>query len=332
MDLARFEQDRLALFARHGFQGESRWVTDRQGRRTYMIARGDGAPPTVLIHGGLSDATEWSLLAGRLPGEVIVPDRPGCGLSYRIDYRRVPDFRQAAQDWMVDLINGIGAESVDLVANSMGGFFAVAYALAHPDRVRGLVLVGAAAGLHGEVPPFLRLWANPVTGPLIARMKITDAEALRRIYARLLVVHPERVPLDLLQTAAAAVAIPGADRAASSMLRSFVTLRGVMPKLLLRDEMAGLRVPTLFLWGDSDAFAPAIRGQEVAAKMPDARFEVLAHTGHLPQIDHPEALASAINGFLGGSGVPGSVDVPAWRSAIEVLTVDPGEAVTARAG
>jgi len=47
MDLARFEQDRLELFARHGFQGESRWVTDRQGRRTYMIARGDGTPPTV---------------------------------------------------------------------------------------------------------------------------------------------------------------------------------------------------------------------------------------------------------------------------------------------
>ena len=233
---------------------------------------------------------------------------------------------------MVDLINGIGAEPVDLVANSMGGFFAVAYALTHPDRVRGLVLVGAAAGLHREVPLFLRLWANPVTGPLIARTKITDAEALRRIYARLLVVHPERVPLDLLQTAAAAVAIPGADRAASSMLRSFVTLRGVKPKLLLRDEMAGLRVPTLFLWGDSDAFAPAIRGQEVAAKMADARFDVLAHSGHLPQIDHPEAVASAINEFLGGSGVPWSVDAPAGRSAPEVLAVDPGEAVTARAG
>src|SRR2546423_11966136 len=175
MDLATFERERLALFARHGFEGESGWVTDQEGRRTYAIGRGESACPTVLVHGGLSQASEWSLLAGRLPGHVVVPDRPGCGLSYPIDYRKI-DFRKAAAGWMLDLLDGIRADQADLVGNSMCGYVSVVFALAHPDRVRRLVLVGSLPCLEGKFrgPFFVRLMANPIIGPVICRMKITD--------------------------------------------------------------------------------------------------------------------------------------------------------------
>lgn len=155
--LRRFERARLELFARDGFDGESRWITDRKGRFSYVIGRGDGPHPTLLIHGGLSQAGEWSLLAGRLQGHVLIPDRPGCGLSYPIDYRAV-DYRAAPADWLRDLIDGIGADQVDLVGNSTGGFFSMVFAIAYPHRVRRLALVGAPAGLHREVPLFVRLW------------------------------------------------------------------------------------------------------------------------------------------------------------------------------
>lgn len=297
--LDRFERDRLALFARYGFEGRSRWVSDREGRRTYVIGRGEGRCPTVLVHGGLSEASEWSLLAGRLPGHVVIPDRPGCGLSYRIDYRGVADYREAAAAWLLDLADGVGAGQVDLVGNSMGGFFAMAFAIAYPDRVRRLVLVGYPAGLANQVPLFARLWGSPVTGPLISKLKITDPETYRKqVFARLLVAHPETVPLDLLEMMVAAAALPGADRAAYTMLRAVTTLRGWRPKLMLRDGMASLPVPTLFLWGGADAFGLPPIGQGLAARMPDARFEVLPDTGHLPQIDRADTVASAIIGFL----------------------------------
>jgi hypothetical protein len=45
---------------------------------------------------------------------------------------------------------------------------------------QGLVLAGAVAGLHRHIPLFVRLWGNPVTGPLISRMKITDPETFRK--------------------------------------------------------------------------------------------------------------------------------------------------------
>ncbi|MGH2762210.1 MAG: hypothetical protein ACRDL0_19210 [Thermoleophilaceae bacterium] len=62
-----FERERLALFARYGFEAESRRITDRHGRATYLLVRGEGPRPTVLVHGGLSQASEWAPLAGRVP-------------------------------------------------------------------------------------------------------------------------------------------------------------------------------------------------------------------------------------------------------------------------
>lgn len=302
MDSDTFERERLALFARYGFDGESHWITDRHGRRNYVISRGEGSHPTVLVHGGLSEASEWTLLAGSLPGHVVIADRPGCGLSHPIDYLGV-DYRKAAVDWMADLVDSIGGDQVDLVANSMGGFFSIVFAIAHPDRVHRLVLVGAAAGLHREIPRFVRLWGNAVTGPLINRMKITDPEVLRRrVVAPLLVTHPEKVPLDLLRVMVAAAGLPGVSRASYTMLRRVTTLRGFRPELMLRDEMADFHIPTLMLWGDSDAFAPPSRGQEVASRMPDARFEVIPDAGHVPYLDGPDRIAAAITGFLSPSG------------------------------
>jgi 3-oxoadipate enol-lactonase len=82
------------------------------------------------------------------------------------------------------------------------------------------------------------------------------------------------------------------------MLRAVATSRGLRPELLLGDEMARLSVPTLFVWGDADAFAPPSIGQELAARMPDAHFEVVPDAGHLPWVDRPDIVAASINGLL----------------------------------
>jgi pimeloyl-ACP methyl ester carboxylesterase len=264
--LSAFEHERLAHFERTGFIGASRWAVDRDGRRTYMISRGDGPRPTLLIHGGLSHAGDWLPLAALLPGHVVIPDRPGCGLSYRIDYRSL-DYRSAAADWVLDLVESIEAEHIDLVGNSMGGYFAMAFAIAHPERVRRLVLLGAPVGLdRGGIPLILRLLGNPITGPLVVRIRITDREAMRRqVYAGL-VAHPEAVPREILTMAIAADAIPGADLAAYSMLRKVLNMRGIRTDIMLRSDMARLKVPTLFVWGDKDAYAPSSSGQRLPAK------------------------------------------------------------------
>jgi pimeloyl-ACP methyl ester carboxylesterase len=318
MDLAAFERNRLALFRRYGFEGESAWFVDRRNRRSYLIRRGRSAHPTVLVHGGLSEASEWSLLAGRLRGDVVIPDRPGCGLSYAIDYHNV-DYQDAAGEWLLDLADGIGATEIDLVGNSMGGYFAMAFAAAHPKRVRRLVLVGAPAGLDRKLPLFIRLLGNPISGPLMSVMKIKDPETLRRqIFAGLLVAHADTLPLEFLEISLAAESIPGADRSARSMLRAVTSLRGWHKQLLMRDTMARLPVPTLFLWGERDAFAPPSIGQNLAARMPSARLVALPDTGHLPHLERPEAVAWHLTDQHGVEQIGSGRMVP--RAGIEPAT------------
>ncbi len=66
----------------------------------------------------------------------------------------------------------------------------------------------------------------------------------------------------------------------------------------IRRRVAELQVPTEFIWGERDAFAPPSSGAELSALMPDARMHVLADAGHLPYLDRPEAVADAINALL----------------------------------
>ena len=67
--------------------------------------------------------------------------------------------------------DGLGVEKINLIGASMGGFFAMVFASAHPERVRMLGLLGAAPGLHQGFPLFLRLYANPIIGRLISRIE-----------------------------------------------------------------------------------------------------------------------------------------------------------------
>jgi pimeloyl-ACP methyl ester carboxylesterase len=294
----RFERNRLALFAEYGTHVHSLRVPDHLGRETCAVARGDGPFTTVLVHGGLSDASEWALLAGRLDGSLIIPDRPGYGLTYRIDYRRL-DLRGAAADWLSELVDGLGLERVDLLGASMGGFFALAFATKHPERVRRLVLLGAPVGLHRRIPLFLRLWGNPVVGRLISRMKIPDVETLRKRAFAGLVEHPERVPVALLEIQLQGEALPGTALATRTMLHAVTSLRGLRPRSWMGEDILRLEAPTLFVWGAQDDLARPSIGAEFSRQMPEAKLTVVDDAGHMPHLDQPGTVAAIIRSFLG---------------------------------
>lgn len=70
--LALFEQDRLDLFDSHGFDGEVQWLTDSVGRRTAAVVGGEGERPVLLVHGALSQARGWALVAGKLRRRLVM--------------------------------------------------------------------------------------------------------------------------------------------------------------------------------------------------------------------------------------------------------------------
>src|ERR1041385_6621049 len=101
---------------------------------------GDG-PPVVLIHGGGATAISWLPLLPELHGRhVFVVDRPGCGLTDGFDYSRV-DLRGHGSAFIGSVLDALALERPVLVGNSMGGLWALRYALEHPERVAGLAPV-----------------------------------------------------------------------------------------------------------------------------------------------------------------------------------------------
>jgi 2-hydroxy-6-oxonona-2,4-dienedioate hydrolase len=301
MNDTEFERERLNLFKDNGFQGRSLWLEDPAlGIRTYAVARGEGGCPTLLVHGGMADASVWAALARHLDGPVVIVDRPGHGLTTGVDYARV-DYRRHAVAWLKGVVDAMGATQVDLVGNSMGGFFSTVFAHAYPERVRRLVLAGAPAGADRPLPMFLRLWGRPITGHLISAMirRTKSPEAMRKNVFASMCTHPERISDAALHVALMAGTRPDWHRVIRSMVRAVSDLGGWRPSLSIREDLARLATPTLFAWGDHDNFAPVASGQDLAARMPAARVDLLEDAGHLPQLDQPEALGRSITRFLG---------------------------------
>ena len=151
------------------------------GRRVHVIEAGDGAP-VVFLHGSGTSALSALSLVEHLRGiRIIALDRPGYGLSDPVEVPR-ERFRQAAIEFLDESVDALGLESFALAGGSMGGTWALWYALACPERVRGLALLGSAPLLPGTRPPTpLRVMAAPVVGYVLPRIVKPSAKMFVRM-------------------------------------------------------------------------------------------------------------------------------------------------------
>lgn len=132
-----------------------------QGQDLAVLAAGQpGGARTIFIHGSPGLGEEWmSFLAAVPDGQLyLAPDRPGFGGSGK---EAVSDLRQQAES-LAPLLGTSSQPPVVLVGYSYGGPVALRLAADHPDRVKGLLLIGAAAdpGLE-EIHPLQEIAAMP---------------------------------------------------------------------------------------------------------------------------------------------------------------------------
>ena len=186
---------------------------------------------------------------------------------------------------------GIG-EAV-LVGNSAGGAIAMLTALAHPARVKALVLLDPSVygGFGGGQPPLVRWLLNTPQlrrlGPLLAR----QIERRGLDFARSAWHDPTRITDEILQGYQKPLQAADWDRALWEMAAA-----GRPSGLPAR--LAELQLPVLVITGDHDRIVPTHQSVKLAAELPNAALVVVPACGHLPQEECPQAVLDAIQAFL----------------------------------
>jgi 3-oxoadipate enol-lactonase len=257
------------------------------GIQLNIEVQGSG-PPLVLLHGLTDNLNGWERELPYLTPhfQTIAIDSRGHGRS---DKPAQYTFQDHVDD-VVAVLDALHVDTVALMGVSMGSYVAAGVAAQHPARVSRLVLiVGKAHGTTSSSARFLAEHAAEIEGksPWEIQLFLFD-----RIFAP---TTPPAVKAQLAeygarQQAAGLVLTPDEMLAANRALEGF-DLRPVLPRII---------APTLVISGRHDPLNPPAEGQVLADGIPHARFVVLDHSGHVPQVEEPERLRALIEDFLAG--------------------------------
>jgi pimeloyl-ACP methyl ester carboxylesterase len=281
-----------------GSKAKSRFIRIRSGHRIHVIEAGDG-PPVLLFNGSGPTALHMLPMLEKVDGVwAIAVDRPGFGLSDPVE---VPPekFRQGAVEFVDGVLDALGLDDAVIGGNSMGGTISTWYALARPERVRKLLLIGAPPLFPGTtVPGMLRMIATPVGTVLGKLMKPSPKLVVQNMKAfgegDTITRYPELIDAQV---------IAGSDMtyANTSMaeLKTIISVRGFKPEFQLSvDDLRRIKAPTQIVWGTNDPLGGADVAKAITAEFPDALLELL-DAGHGPWFGHPEKVARLIVEFAG---------------------------------
>lgn len=248
-------------------------------------------PVVVLLHGSSSSLEDWDGWAAALTPRyrVVRLDLPGHGLTGPDPKNR---YGMADMARVVDLI--VDAEGLNrfvLGGNSMGGQVAWTYATEHADRLSGLILVDAAGAPDNapvSVPIGVRI-ANSRMGSPIARW--VTPNSLVRSSVESVFGDPSKVSDDLVTRYRDMLLVPGNRQA------TIDRQRGQRP-IATAQQMAGITMPTLLLWGERDELVPPKGGEWFDRALPNSRLVVLPGAGHIPMVEVPRESVRPVIDFL----------------------------------
>ena len=259
------------------------------GINLYYETHGRG-PLLVLIPGLGYDSWMYSRM---IPGlaehfQVISIDNRGSGLS---DKPAGPYTAQMLAADVIGLLDDFPGVKAHIVGHSMGGFIAQALAIDYPERVDKLVLSATNFGGPRHIP---------ISPPAMAVLTDVSGD-----------------PIERLRRGIAISTAPGFAEQNAEFVESWVQYRvahpidpvGYQAQLAIglgllseaasfENKLGRVTAPTLLLFGEHDVVVPPGNAELLAAKLPDARIEILPNAGHVFPFETPEAANKAIIDFL----------------------------------
>lgn len=244
--------------------------------------------------GGMPVLFGHSLLLDRRMFEAQVADLAHEFRVFNIDFRghggsAVPPrgftILQQAEDYE-KVLDHFGLESAAIVGLSMGGMAAMHFAIAHPGRVRGLVLMNTSARRE----------------PPRARAKEMALAVSARLFGVRPFIRKQVEPLmfgERFRAERPDIVSEWSDRMGA--LDRTGLYRGVMMVLsrpAVGPRLVDVRAPTMVIAGDQDVATPPELGQEIADAIPGAVFRLLPRTGHISTVEEPVLTTKLIRAHL----------------------------------
>jgi pimeloyl-ACP methyl ester carboxylesterase len=235
-------------------------------------SNGESAP-VVLIHGAGGTHLHWPANIRRLAGHrVYAIDLPGHGKSEERGEQTIGAYAQRVLEWMasIDMYRAV------FVGHSMGAAIALHIALAYPEHVIALGLLGGAARIR-VAPIILENTASATTFPI----------ALQAIM--------ERAFSPLAEEQLVTLAGKRMQTTRPSVLHGDFLACNAFD---IMDQLDQIRFPTLVLGGQDDQLTPVRQSQYLADQLPRASIAIIPQAGHMLMLEQPQAVAQVLLEFL----------------------------------
>lgn len=265
------------------------------GINTRYWALGEEGSPVLLIHGqgGAIDYWYKNVFDLAQHHQVYALDWVGSGKS---DKPKTTYTVDDISQFIFQFMDALGLPQASLIAGSIGGAIALKMALAVPERIEKLVLIGAG-GLGKEVALPARLTSLPLVGEVLNHPSPRAAKFMVQqcIYDPEPYLHDEAF-MDLVLRNMASDVLQFQTRT----FRTMGNVLGMKPNFWrsIHDRLAEIQSPTLLIWGKQDRAFPLSHGELAAKVMPNAKLQVFDSCGHLPYLEHADAFNHVVLDFL----------------------------------
>jgi pimeloyl-ACP methyl ester carboxylesterase len=282
-------------------------IVEAGGERVNLMETGPRDGPPVVISHGLGGAWfDWQATLTRLEGEyrLMLLDRPGLGLS---PAARTPPSLRREVAILAGLVDGIGVP-VTVMAHSIAGFHAEAFARQYPELVRGLVQVDPSYEGDARQPRFrvaAAAGAAEVFGTVVGATGLPRllGPAGRRLAMRFFARHPVDTPDAEVRE------VYGRGTVVGAMIAEWLAYPEEAADLSrLRERLPFPPVPLVVLTALADVRGADARRKwteghaHLASMSPLGRQVVLEDSMHMVQMDCPDAVAEAVASVAGSPG------------------------------
>jgi pimeloyl-ACP methyl ester carboxylesterase len=273
----------------------SEWVLVN-GIRTHYTQAGDSGPAVVLCHGGgpgSSGGGAFRLLIPVLAKHfrVYAPDQLAYGLTDTRPHAWPVKAHESLVEHIAGFIDALCLDEVMMLGQSQGAYVAAKYALDHPEKVKKLFLVAS-----GTISNAMKL-PMPITDALRTLNAFNGTAPAMRAFLEGIISNKESITDDLVQSRLSMATRPGAAESRDAFEKARQRMNAD-PNLFQRFDLRGrlpyLTIPTKFIWGNQDTFAPVSLGHELEKVLPNISFTYIDNSGHQVQTDQPDIVSRIV--------------------------------------